>query len=151
MFESKQKFIDRVNHQCRNAKAKGKSECYITTASSIISGTIECISVGGLPVSTESPFFDDKLLTDEDKEIQEKVLKWIKQHCVRIKSINKRHSSYGLKHILERDTGIYLTNNQFKHAMLLAGHNPINEKDLNWYFRIGNRALNSNRWMNAWI
>jgi hypothetical protein len=151
MVQSKQEFIDRVNQQCKNEKAKGNSKCYITTASSIISGTVECISVGGLPVSTESPFFDDELLTDEDKETQKKVLKWIKQHCIRTKTINRRHSSYGLKHILERDTGIYLTNNQFKHAMLIEGHNPTNENDLNWYFRIGNRALHSNHWMNVWI
>lgn len=149
MVDSKHEFIEMVNQQCRDAKEKGKSKCYIATASSIISGTVECISVGGLPVNTESSFFDDALLTDEDKETQKKVLKWIKQHCVRIKTINRRHSSYGLKHILERDTGIYLTNNQFKHAMLLAGHNPTNEKDLNWYFRIGSRALNSNRRMNV--
>ena len=31
---------------------------------------------------------------------------------------------------------MYLTNNQFKHAMLLAGFVPINANELNWEFNI---------------
>lgn len=45
-------------------------------------------------------------------------------------------SSYHLKHILERDTGIYLTNNQFKDAMLICGYGPIDANELNWCYCI---------------
>ena len=32
--------------------------------------------------------------------------------------------------------GIYLTNNQFKHAMLMAGYEPVDPDALNWEFNI---------------
>lgn len=31
------------------------------------------------------------------------------------------YTSYGIKHILQSNTGIYLTNNEFKDAILLCG------------------------------
>lgn len=46
---------------------------------------------------------------------------WVSAHWARIKTINDRHTSYGLKHIYERVTGEYATNGQFIVAMLLAG------------------------------
>lgn len=49
----------------------------------------------------------------------------------------RRHSltSYGLKHVFEK-AGFYVTNGQFKGAMLAAGHEPIDPKALNWSFRV---------------
>ncbi len=140
MVDSKHEFIEMVNQQCRDAKAKGKSECY-ATASAIIRGTCICYSLGTLPIKVDSPAFDMELLSDETEEVQEIVLDWIQAHCIKIKTVNKRHTSYGLKHILERDTGIYLTNNQFKHAMLIAGHMPEYEHELNWHFRISEKKI----------
>lgn len=46
-------------------------------------------------------------------------------------------TSYGLKHLFERSPGgYYLTNGQFKGAMRAAGHKPVDERALNWEFRI---------------
>lgn len=140
MVESKQEFIDIVNQQCRNAKAKGKALCY-ATASAILQNTDICFSIGTLPIEVDSPVFDMELLSDESEETQNIVLDWIATHCIKIKTVNKRHTSYGLKHILGHDTGIYLTNNQFKHAMLISGHTPEDEHELNWFFRISEKAI----------
>lgn len=50
-----------------------------------------------------------------------------------------------MKHLLEHDTGIYLTNNEFKDAMLLAGYQPVNPNSLNWKHRIKlMREMNNN-------
>ena len=64
------------------------------------------------------------------------ISEWIKKNVRAADRNCSGYSSYGLKHELERDTGIYLTNNQFKHAMLLAGFVPINANELNWEFNI---------------
>lgn len=46
-----------------------------------------------------------------------------------------RYSSYGLKHTFQNsDGGSYVTNGQFKGAMLVAGYEPLNRYDLNWMF-----------------
>ena len=50
------------------------------------------------------------------------------------------NSSYGLKHMLERDTDIYMTNNQFKDAMLACDFLPVNERELNWHYCISRRS-----------
>lgn len=42
-------------------------------------------------------------------------------------AVNTDHTSYGLKHLLERYTGIYLTNDQFKKMMIESGYVPYNE------------------------
>ena len=44
-------------------------------------------------------------------------------------------TSYGIKHDFERE-GFYLTNGQFKGAMLAAGYDPEKANELNWTFKI---------------
>lgn len=53
---------------------------------------------------------------------------------------NYDKTSYGLKHILEHDTGIYLTNNEFKDAMLICGYEPVNPQELNWTYCISKKS-----------
>ena len=54
-------------------------------------------------------------------------------------------TSYGMKHILHDDTEVYLTNNQFKDAMLLAGYKPVDPNELNWRYWIAlTRDINVN-------
>lgn len=45
-------------------------------------------------------------------------------------------SSYGLKHEYEYQTGLYVTNGQFKGAMLQCGYTPIDTNAINWKYRI---------------
>jgi len=82
---------------------------------------------------------DRKLITDLPEEEQIKVLEWIDTYMLPLKRGKKREraTSYGIKHLLERCTGIYLTNNQFKDATDILGYKIIGKKsNLNWDYRI---------------
>ena len=83
---------------------------------------------------------DESLLTDLPEEDQEVVLNWIKDNILPRKKPLEGRSSYGIKHILQHDTKIYTTNNQFKHAMLLCGYEPVDENKLNWNYRISKES-----------
>ena len=94
----------------------------------------------GRPYSIENGYEDADLITDHSETDQHIVMDWIVNNLVPRKTVLYESSSYGLKHILERDTGIYLTNNEFKDAMLLAGFEPANPNDINWYYRISKKS-----------
>jgi hypothetical protein len=66
------------------------------------------------------------------------VTDWIRAAVVPAKQAYKPHTSYGLKHHFEdrEEGGFYLTNKQFKGAMLACGYKPIDENAINWSFRI---------------
>lgn len=66
---------------------------------------------------------------------------WIKENLKPIKNINSNYSSYGLKYLYEKDTGEYVSNDEFKGGMLEAGFIPDNVKNLNWYFNISNLSI----------
>lgn len=83
---------------------------------------------------------DTALLTDMTEEEQAKVTAWIRGNILPRKTPLLSHSSYGMKHLLERDTKIYMTNNQFKDAMLLCGYEPVDEHLLNWNYRISKKS-----------
>ena len=136
-------FITMLKYETSVSRAHGRKEVYVVPSSCILSDTKqpECISVASFPVSAESPMLDDELFTDLSAEDQSNVMRWIKSHIEPTKTVNRKRCSYGLKHWLEADTGIYLSNNQFKHAMLLAGIYPVDEKQLNWMYRISERRL----------
>lgn len=137
-----EKFKLYISGIVERAKRDGRKFVLPYESSAVNHETTDCISLCSSPVYVNgSPIFDDGLLSTEEKDTQEKVLAWITLKCVAQKSVNKRWSSYGLKHILENDTGIYLTNNQFKNAMLISGHYPEDASKLNWYFRISESAL----------
>ena len=89
----------------------------------------------GRPYTNENGYADSSLITDKDAETIRQVGEWIRNNILAAKGVNE-HTSYGLKHMLENDTGIYLTNNEFKDAMLLAGFPPVDENELNWRYRI---------------
>lgn len=95
----------------------------------------------GRPYSNENGDIDKALITERPKKEIDIVCKWIKSKLTPIKSPNYERTSYGLKHILERDTGLYLTNNEFKDAMLMCGYEPVNPNELNWNYRISRRSL----------
>lgn len=90
----------------------------------------------GVPWTKE----DESLLTDLPKEDQDTIIDWVKENILPAKTACDGHSSYGIKHILEHDTKIYTTNNQFKHAMLIAGFKPVDENKLNWTYRISRKS-----------
>lgn len=64
------------------------------------------------------------------------VFGWIHYHISPSNKTLTRSSSYVLKHMVENDIGFYITNNQFKDAMLLCGYQPVNANETNWLFKI---------------
>lgn len=80
---------------------------------------------------------NDEALFDEVNENDRQIaMYWVKWNMWPRKTFNPYRSSYGLKHILEEDTGIYLTNNQFKDLMLQCGYHALNPNALNWCFNV---------------
>ena len=90
----------------------------------------------GKPYTNENGWEDKGLLSDKSKAEQEMVLSWIREHIKESRRVLRSRSSYGLKHDLQRDTRIYLTNNEFKDAMMLSGYMPVDPDELNWHYRI---------------
>ena len=98
--------------------------------------------VDGLPIEYGyNGTASNDLFTDLSDNEQQKALDWVATYIKPIKSENRKHTSYGLKHLLEHDTGIYMCNNQFKHLMLICGYKPVRENALNWTFRISEKQL----------
>ncbi|OHQ95069.1 hypothetical protein HMPREF2663_03680 [Staphylococcus sp. HMSC077D08] len=68
----------------------------------------------------------------------------------KIESFNIRRSSYGLKHLFEskyretlQDTfeSSYVTNGQFKGAMIKAGFNVKDKNKTNWHFNVSEKSI----------
>lgn len=70
------------------------------------------------------------------KEHEKTILaSWI-ESCVKTNERTMlRHSSYRLKHIAEKQCDFYISNGQFKGAMLAAGYEPIDTRFINWKFK----------------
>ena len=62
------------------------------------------------------------------------LLTWI-AHALRPARRASPWSSYGVKHVYSAGSGIYVTNGEFKGAMLAAGYPPIDPTAQNWRFR----------------
>jgi hypothetical protein len=69
----------------------------------------------------------DKLLADERTELRRcgdrvaATVEWLQKHIRPIRTINLNHTSYGLKHIAEREIG-YIPNGVFVAAAIVAGY-----------------------------
>lgn len=99
----------------------------------------------GRPYTNENGWEDSGLITEHSDDVRNKVESWINKNIHTARKILSGWTSYGLKHILEHDTGIYLTNNEFKDAMLKAGFSPVDPRELNWRYRIVlTRDINDN-------
>ena len=59
------------------------------------------------------------------------LLDWIERRMLPRKYMNYRHTSYGLKHIYQHESGNYVSNGQFKGAMITAGFVPDDAEALN--------------------
>ena len=83
---------------------------------------------------------DNNHFKDLTMSEQEKSLTWIRANVFPRKTVLNGHTSYGMKHILQDRTGIYMSNNQFKEAMLICGFEPFDEKELNWRYCLSNKS-----------
>lgn len=86
-------------------------------------------------------------LEEMDKEIRKELLNWCKKSFKPIKSINKKcSSSYGLKHLFERDKeakSSYVSNEAFRGAMIKLGFKHTDDR--NMYFNISQKSVNDLR------
>ena len=96
--------------------------------------------INGRPYSNENGYIDDSLITSHLQEEIDTVMDWIAEYISPRKTPLYGHTSYGIKHLLERDTHIYLTNNEFKDAMLQAGYKPVDPDELNWCYCISKKS-----------
>ena len=62
----------------------------------------------------------------------------------KIKSFNRNHTSYGLKHLYEKIGG-YVTNDAFKGAMMQSGFKVRDRNALNFCFNVSQRSINEIR------
>ena len=108
--------------------------------SAIVNGHPFSCGMSPLEESEKINHIDAKLFSELDKADQDKCKKWVKQ-LKKTKSSVLHITSYGLKHMLEKDTGVYMTNNQFKDLMLECGFEPVKETDLNWHYHIDRRSV----------
>ena len=101
--------------------------------------------LNGRPYTNENGSVDAALITDHSPEDQKVVMDWIQANFRPSRKILRCHTSYGLKHILHHDTDLYVTNNEFKDAMLMAGYQPLDPRELNWRYRaVFVREVNEN-------
>ncbi len=83
---------------------------------------------------------DTRLFTDLPLQEQKAVIKWIGENFLPRKTALDDWSSYSLKHFIQNDIGIYMTNCQFKGAMLQCGYEPVYFGELNWVFCLSKRS-----------
>ena len=86
-----------------------------------------------------------KMSEYELPDIQKKALhNWIMLNIAPQKAPNKNYTSYALKNLFEQSPdGFFITNKQFKEAMVRCDFVPVNKNKLNWEFRISLKSPGS--------
>ncbi|SFM28488.1 hypothetical protein [Methanolobus profundi] len=78
-----------------------------------------------------------ELPEDQKKAIDD----WIRANILPQRTQEKTYASYALKLLFEESPdGFFITNPQFKEAMLRCGFSPVNKNKLNWDFRVSIRS-----------
>lgn len=99
-------------------------------------------SVDGIPNDTVTANYlvhtrnDDRHFDELPEGDREVVLSWLWWNIYPAKKRLQGHTTYGMKHILQQRTHIYLSNNQMKEAMLRLGFFPCVVDAYNWEFNI---------------
>jgi hypothetical protein len=77
---------------------------------------------------------------DLPKSAQQVTLDWIEDQLWPRETPLHGRSSYGLKHVMHNATRLYVTNAQFKDAMILAGYAPVRKNELNHRYRLSKKS-----------
>lgn len=85
--------------------------------------TDEAVSIEDLYKRADDLKF--KHFWDLDHEIRSMTIEWITENLQKRKTINRQRTVYGIKHVLQSQTGIYLTESQFAEALLICGFNVV--------------------------
>lgn len=84
---------------------------------------------------------DYETLTDMQKRIMSL---WISERIAPVSRkmrAENRLISYGLKHQMEREIGLYVSNGQFKGGMAAAGYEAFDTDGINWTYNIELKRL----------
>lgn len=90
----------------------------------------------GHPYTTNDFGEDFSIVSDLPEEKQKEIFDTLNRWFIKSKKTSLRHTSYGMKHWLEDAINRYITNNQFKDAMLILGFEASNYEELNWCFKV---------------
>lgn len=74
---------------------------------------------------TRSDDWKFKRFSDMDDKIRCMTIGWVDKNLKKRKTVNKHRTVYGVKHVLQAQTGIYLTESQFAEALLMCGFQLI--------------------------
>lgn len=66
---------------------------------------------------------------------------WISANLQPTKTINRRHTSYGLKHLAQGRLGFYVSNDDMKAAMLACGFEAVQVSELNCSYNLSERSI----------
>lgn len=80
------------------------------------------------------------MMTPEAIERIQGAKNWIRSNLRHGQHTNRRRTSYGIKHVMEADNGLYVTNGEFIVAMLLSGFN-MDSVNYNPSFNVVEREL----------
>jgi hypothetical protein len=94
-----------------------------------------------LPIAEQKKRFkEEQVLLLKNLEEFERLCEWLKS-IDKIKTINKNHTSYGLKHLAEKTVG-YSTNGTFIAAAIYSGFDiKINKDSPNPQFNMSEKSL----------
>ena len=126
--------------------SKKKAQSYIKNwtrdqYSEIINGHPLSCGMAPLPMREKLEKIDNSLFYELLDKEQNYVMEWLSR-LDKTKKTVYNGNSYSLKHMIGSDaymeTGkhIYMTNNQMKDALLIAGFEPIDPSELNWEYHI---------------
>lgn len=134
-FREKQKYVRRHTEMTdvKDFIKHIKFMDYRPYISAIITKKGSPVSVAGTPAY----YLDDDLLKDLPRREQKVVMNWIYDNFYIRKTPNYNYHTYWLKHALQYETGIYITDNQMKDAFLHAGFYPLDKYDETWKFNLG--------------
>lgn len=83
--------------------------------------------------------YPGEFLTLNPKE-HEMLKDYIRQHIKCRKNINEDISSYGLKHLFEKELVFYVSNSDCKKAMTECGFNA-KKQGINWNFNVSKKSV----------
>lgn len=91
-------------------------------------------------MAKDKPWGDERSFSDIKGEKREIVKEWVSYWLIPGNRVWKKADTYSLKHRLQYDTTVYLTNNQFKEALILCGLTPNSPEGEDWYFKIDKQS-----------
>lgn len=83
--------------------------------------------------------YESESLTEE--EHQKLIQEWLKSNL--INTLNKKHTSYGIKHACEKALGFYVSNYDIKYNMARLGveSRPTESFSINYFYLISDKAF----------